>query len=264
MSAYDNVRVGKLVLKGEKPKKSKKHKRDKEHKDKDKAKKRKTEVDEDALRHGGWWLAKSTPEITGAVAIEFGERAYLKALDNGLFTLGSPHNEGEGPDPEEVFTAFSINETKISIKSGYGKYLKIEKDGMVTGRSEAVGSMEQWEPIFQDGKMALLSETGFFMSIDPEDDACVALRRKVTEHEICNIRCNAQREAEEDEEPKEEKGDLTEVEKNYVKKFQKFQDKKLRINKNDIKELEVAKEHGTLHEALLDRRSKMKADRYCK
>lgn len=94
-------------------------------------------------------MAKTIPEITGAVAIEFGVRAYLKALDNGLFTLGPPHNEGEGPDPEEVFTAFSINETKISIKSGYGKYLKIEKDGMVTGRSEAVGSMEQWEPIFQ-------------------------------------------------------------------------------------------------------------------
>lgn len=64
--------------------------------------------------------------------------------------------------------------------------------------------------------MALLSETGFFMSIDPEDDACVALRKKVTEHEICKIRCNTQRETEEDEEPKEEKGDLTQVEKNYV------------------------------------------------
>lgn len=50
----------------------------------------------------------------------------------------------------------------------------------------------------------------------------------------------------------------------FRKKFQKFQDKKLRINKNDVKELESAKEKGTLHEALLDRRSKMKADRYCK
>ncbi|XP_067647364.1 protein FRG1 homolog isoform X2 [Eurosta solidaginis] len=244
--------------------KAKKHKRDKEQKAKENTKKRKTEIDEDALRHGGWWLTKNTPEITGTVAIEFGDRTYLKALDNGLFTLGTPHSEGEGPDPEEIFTAFPINDAKISIKSGYGKYLKIEKDGLVTGRSEAVGSMEQWEPMFQDDKMALLSETGFFMSIDPEDDACVALRKKVTDHEICSIRCNAQRDAVEDDEPKEEKGDLSQVEKNYVKKFQKFQDKRLRINQNDVKELEMAKEHGTLHEALLDRRSKMKADRYCK
>lgn len=68
---------------------------------------------------------------------------------NSLFTLGAPHNPGEGPDPEEIFTAFPINDRKVSFKSGYGKYLKIEKDGMVTGRSEAVGSMEQWEPVFE-------------------------------------------------------------------------------------------------------------------
>lgn len=50
----------------------------------------------------------------------------------------------------------------------------------------------------------------------------------------------------------------------FSKKFQKFQDKKLRINKGDLTDLKKAKDEGSLHEALLDRRSKMKADRYCK
>lgn len=195
--------------------KSKKRKKEKEHKD-EKQKKRKTQVDEDALKHGGWWQAKITTEIVGPVAIQFGPNAYVKALDNGLFTLGAPHRDGEGPDPEEIFTAFPINDRKVSFKSGYGKYLKIEKDGMVTGRSEAVGSLEQWEPIFEDGKMALLSDLGLFMSIDPEDDACVALRKKVTNLEICVIRCNNPRETVVEEEPVEEQGDLYEVEKNYV------------------------------------------------
>lgn len=38
----------------------------------------------------------------------------------------------------------------------------------------------------------------------------------------------------------------------------------MKICKDDVKELKKAKETGTFHEALLDRRSKMKADRYCK
>jgi len=83
------------------------------------------------------------------VAIEFGNQTYMKALDNGLFTLGAPHAEGESPLPEEILTAFPISETKVALKSGYGKYLGVDKNGIVIGRSDAVGSIEQWEPIFQ-------------------------------------------------------------------------------------------------------------------
>lgn len=46
--------------------------------------------------------------------------------------------------------------------------------------------------------------------------------------------------------------------------FQKFQDKKLRISMCDVKELEIAEGEGKLCEVLLNRRSEMKADRYCK
>lgn len=98
---------------------------------------------------GGWWKTSSAKEITGTVAIEFGKQTYVKALDNGLFTLGAPHSDGDGPCPEEILTAFRISDNLIALKSGYGKYLGVDKNGIVVGRSDAVGAIEQWEPIFQ-------------------------------------------------------------------------------------------------------------------
>ncbi|XP_031637505.1 protein FRG1 homolog [Contarinia nasturtii] len=264
MSDYDKVRVSKLVLKGESSKaKKRKHK----HKDKkEKSDKKRAIIDEDSVKHGGWWKASKFEDIIGSVAIEFGgKQTYIKSLDNGLFTIGAPHDEGDGPSPEEIFTALAINDRHIALKSGYGRYLKVEKDGIITGRSEAVGALEQFEPVFQDGLMALQASNGCFVSIDTEDDAVVALRKSVGEAEICSIRACAMRETNPvDDTPIEEQGSLTEVEVNYVKKFQKFQDHKLRLNKEDSSSLKKAKQDGNLHETLLDRRAKMKADRYCK
>lgn len=38
----------------------------------------------------------------------------------------------------------------------------------------------------------------------------------------------------------------------------------MRVNKEDDTQIAKALDEGTLHETLLDRRAKMKADRYCK
>ena len=56
----------------------------------------------------------------------------------------------EGPEPTEIFTVIKINDSKLAFKSGYGKYLSVKPDGLVVGRSDAVGSQEQFEPVFQD------------------------------------------------------------------------------------------------------------------
>ena len=59
------------------------------------------------------------------------------------------HEEGQGPDQEEILMAIKINDTKIALKSGYNKYMKVQGNGQVLGISDAVGAMEQLEPIFQ-------------------------------------------------------------------------------------------------------------------
>jgi len=268
MSEYQLHNKGKLKLKGEEEK-SKKRKHKKEKKEKSEKKSKQIIVDEDAVANGGWWICKEVSEITGSIAIQFtnaGEHRFVKAIDDGSFVLSAPHPKGEGPAFDEEFSAFIVNESKIFIKSGFGKYLRPESDGVVTGRSEAAGEKESFEPIWQDGRMALLAANNCFVSIDEEDDALVAIRKAVGPNEVCIIRSNAYRgEIISSSAPIEEKiEDLDQVELNYVKKFQKFQDKKIKLCNDDKDELKTARNTGKLHESLLDRRSKMKADRYCK
>ena len=44
------------------------------------------------------------------------------------------------------FSLSKISDTKISLKSGYGKFLGVDKSGIVTGRVEAITPLEQFEP----------------------------------------------------------------------------------------------------------------------
>lgn len=258
MSDYEKYKPGKLKLKGEKNKaKKRKHKSPKDAQST-------SQIDHDSIKHGNWWKVSKTEDIVGPVAIEYGSRVYVKALDNGLFTLGAPHNEGEGPSPEEILTGVFISERKVAFKSGYDKYLSVNKNGVVVGRSDAIGAMEQWEPVFEDGKMALLGCNECFMSADDED-SIVAKVKKANSDSFVTIRSHTFKEVSKYKDvPEEEQGNLKQVEINYVKKFQKFQDKRLRLCTEDRNDLKKAKDQGTFHETLLDRRSKMKADRYCK
>lgn len=153
------------------------------------------------------------------MALQFGARTYVTALDNGLFALGAPHAAGEPPAPEEIFTAMPVNETRIALKSGYGKYLSVDRNGLVTGRSDAVGATEQFEPVFEAGRLALQSAANScFVAVDPEDDALVALRKTAGAAEVLTVRCAGVRPetGAKDDVPTEEKGDLSQVEINYM------------------------------------------------
>jgi len=259
--SYSKAKGGKLKLKGDKhkSKKHKKHKNKRKHEEEED-----TEQNEDTLRHGGWWAAEEYSEITGVVALEFGSMRYIKGEDSGLFTLAETRGPGEGPLPEEIVTAIKLGDTKVAFKSGYDKYLSVDSKGRVVGRSDAIGAREQFEPVFQEGKLAILGCNSCFMSAG-DGGQILCQSPKVGEDEMVHIRSCSERESKyKDERPEEEKGNTKEVEINYVKKFQSYDMMRLKMSEEDKRAVKKAKKEGDLHGVLLDRREKMKADRYCK
>ncbi|KAI1286718.1 Protein FRG1 [Halotydeus destructor] len=264
MSDYTVARSSKLCLKGEKRKK--KHK--KSSKPQDSVEQKLHNADKEA--HGGWCLVKTFDQVTGSISIELNPYSYIRALDNGLFVAGAPHRPGEAPDQEEILTAINVSETHIAFKSGYGKYLSIDNQSRLVGRSEAIGTREQFEPVFQDGKIAITGCNSCFLSADDEKDGLMFAKAKTaTDNEFVKIRSNIDPDVVRQEEdarkvPQEEKGSLADCEVNYIKKFQSFQDRKLKVNSEVRSGLKKARVEGDLHEALLDRRAKMKSDKFCK
>ncbi|XP_060553089.1 protein FRG1-like [Ruditapes philippinarum] len=260
--SYSCVKGGKLKLKGSKHKKHKKSKKRKLDDGEEVASGSSTDDRSDVAQHGGWWVVSKFGQITGNICIELEDQRYMFAQDNGRFVLGPPREAG--PEPEEILTAVKVDETKVAFKSGYDQYISVGTSNLVIGRSMAIGGKEQWEPVFQEGKMALNGCNSCFLSYD-EDEDIVCASKTAGDKEMIKIRSNVVRETDPKFSiPVEERGSLKDAEINYVKKFQSFQDRHLKISSEDKSNLKKARRDGTLHESMLDRREKMKADRYCK
>ena len=221
---------------------------------------------------GGWWCLDNFASLTGQVCIEIQPQCYVRARDNGTFIVGQPHNVGEGPDQEEILTCIRVGDSQIALKSGYNKYLAITaSDSKLIGVSDAVGQREMFEPIFQDGKLAISACNGCFLAPDDEEGHHLyAKSKKATDAEFVKIRSNVdperiKRDKERSAVPSEERGSLLDCEQKYMKKFQSHADGNGgKLLAGGAGQLKKAKDAGSLHEVLLDRRAKIKSDKFCK
>ena len=174
------------------------------------------------------------------------------------------------PLPQEVLTPVPLdNQNRFAFKTGFGRYLTTERDGCIRGIAEAYGPTETFELVFQDNKLAIQAVShNKFLSID-HNGILVATESRATAEHMVNVRCNRDismevKRKELNKLSKEEHGSLWEAERNYSRKFQSWIGGTIRLNAASEKDLVKARNDGLLHSVLLDRRSVMKNDKYCK
>eukprot|EP01134_Creolimax_fragrantissima_P007273 CFRG7273T1 len=268
-SSYSLARSSKLTLKGDATKKGKSKK--------SKSKKRKAE-NEIALavvyRHGKFWQGRTSEDVIGPVILQFNTTGrYLFATETAKLVLGAMTDptDTNGPDPAEIFTVVQLGDNKVALKSGYDRYIGTNTHGKLTGYAEAVGQLETWEFIMEDGIVRLKSSIGKFLGTDEdhvnEDGELIVgcYSKEATDGTDLVAWCGSERKVKKNKVDKYE-GNVAQLEVAQAKRFQSFNGLKGNVitYQGDMTELKDAKKTGTLNEALLDRRTKVKADRYCK
>ncbi|EFO83515.1 CRE-FRG-1 protein [Caenorhabditis remanei] len=270
---YNAVKGGGLKLKAGKKNLFKVGK-DKKKKNKDDGEK----IDPDTVENGGWRKVADEFDMKGginvAIEVASGEKGsthtYIAAMDNGKFTIGFPHPEGEGPNPEEIFALVKTpDDNKISLKTGFGRYVGVDSEFQLVAFSEAIGVREQFMLVFQDGKTAFQAVASpLFLSTVPSKEGHVHVAsRTATENEMVNIRTDAVKEGPVDWRSAEDRKSARDCETAYVKMYQHskvdLKNRHIAIDVKDKKGVKKAQSEGSAHELLLDRRMKMKSDRYC-
>ncbi|GAA5834832.1 hypothetical protein JCM3766R1_003258 [Sporobolomyces carnicolor] len=203
-------------------------------------------------------------------------------------------DDDEPRDVYHVWVCTRIPDTndKVTLRSGSGKFLAADELGQVTADREARGPQEEWvieetSPV-EEGKFVLKSMYGKYLGVDQVAGGKLELRCDSTEEgETERWRITMQGEFV----PKAKKqynerngiktkesegtygaassngltivGDLSTREKDSILRYQARGGRKYIGTEEDAKDLKRARKDGKLSEAMLDRRMKLKSDRYC-
>ncbi|KAL0076688.1 FRG1-like family-domain-containing protein [Phycomyces blakesleeanus] len=154
----------------------------------------------------------------------------------------------------------------FTFKSFNSKYLSSDKFGVVECNREAIGGTEEWEPTTTEAGFAFKNAMGKFLMIDEIAGGGFKIRADSEEVGFCEtfrVYCQA-RFKRKNKFEKKEKTNSGKLELDNVKKYQSWGGGKLHLTEEGSHQLKRAKQDGRFAEALLDRREKVKADRYCK
>ncbi|KAL1915756.1 uncharacterized protein VTP21DRAFT_6515 [Calcarisporiella thermophila] len=261
MSDY-KIRSGKLSFKGDSKKKKKKRK------DLDEVEQKETP---ESLE--GWIPVESLDDLTGPIFILFkAEHApvCIHTVEDStslhLSPLSVSLSDAEPTDVQQVFLAQRLMSGEYAFKTSDGKYLSCDKFGELSVGSTAVGPLESWAPVVKEAGIAFQTPYQKFLSVDEVAGGGLRLRGDAETIGFCElfqVKFQARNKRRAKKEAKEIVNE-EELEVEQIKRFHAWGGGKIVTSKEDTRELKRAKKEGKLSEAMLDRRVKLKSDKFCK
>ncbi|GAA5941009.1 uncharacterized protein JCM15063_000618 [Sporobolomyces koalae] len=198
-------------------------------------------------------------------------------------------SDQEPTDVHHVWVCTRIPDTndRVTFRSGSGKFLASDEVGQVTADREARGQQEEWTIELAQasgGKFVLKNMYGKYLGLDVVAGGKLELRCdgtdegeterwKITMQGEFVSKAKKQYNERNGIKTKESEtgpgngltivGDLSAQERDNILKFQARGGRKYVGTEEDTRDLRRAKKEGKMSEAMLDRRMKLKSDRYC-
>ncbi|KAF9475848.1 hypothetical protein BDN70DRAFT_207363 [Pholiota conissans] len=280
----DKIRPTKLKFKGEKSKK--KRKREPGDDSVGSGSKRRLDSDRDPE---AWVLPESVNELRGPtfivhpsdpspISINYNSttnRLALSSLDKDKTEDGEPINvlDRTPTDVSQVWVITRISGTStvnLRTGTGEGKFLSCDAHGLVSADRDARGPQEEWTPVvLPDGMVAFINVYEKYLGIDEAAGGTLQLRGDSEEVGFAErfwVKIQYKYKKEATEEEKKRKDGLTAPpidESSTNRIYQAWGAGKSIVSSEDKKDLKRARKEGRLSEAMLDRRAKLKSDRFC-
>ncbi|KAG1756616.1 FRG1-like family-domain-containing protein [Suillus paluster] len=276
----DKVRSTQLKFKGDKVKK----KRKREHHDEEGLSSKRVEEDEDPET---WVLPENATEIRGPtfiihpsdpspISVNFDStrnKIILSSLDKDSTSDTPPLLDRTPTEVAQVWVTTRVaGSATINLRTGTGegKFLSCDKHGIVSAFREARGPEEEWTPVLlPDGMAAFMNVYENYLSVDEVAGGSLQLRGDSEEVGFrerfwVKIQSKYKKEAHEEKKKREAGSELTIIDETSTNHMhQAWGAGRSVVSKEDKRELKRARKEGRLAEALLDRRAKLKSDRFC-
>ncbi|KAG0320329.1 hypothetical protein BGZ99_004573 [Dissophora globulifera] len=243
---------------------------------------------------GGPIFLTFSSDPPSCLAIDDKSKVVMRPLESLSGDAGDDENPSLQPASFDIAEPTTVNQVfvvtmipdsdRLTLKAYNGRYLSSDKFGIVTADAEAIGMQEEWTAVIkqneEEGGICLQSHYGKFLSVDEvastegrigskglgASTAGFQIRADSETIGFCEL-FQAKIQAKYRKKAKKS-GDVKIATKDYEmeqsRKFQTWNHGRVIVSEESMKGLRQAKKEGRFSEALLDRREKLKSDRYCK